>query len=82
LEGWRVYVIDARKMTFGSIASFAIYSRTTKPRFSVASLIFLRTCVFRPEPVPGNPADVTALNDQDGGVGKEQMPVFHCAQIK
>src|SRR5882757_9346400 len=33
LDGCRVYVIDAKKMTFGSIASFAIYSRTTKPRF-------------------------------------------------
>jgi hypothetical protein len=75
-------VIDARKMTFGSIASFAIYSRTTKPRFSVASLIFLMTRVFCAEPVPGNPPDVAALNDQDGSVGEEQMPVFHCAQIK
>jgi hypothetical protein len=69
-------------MTFGSIASFAIYSRTTKPRFSVASLIFLTTRVFYAEPVPGDPAGIAALNDQNGGVGKEQMPVFHGAQVK
>ena len=82
LEGSRVYEIDAKKMTFGSIASFAIYSRTTKPRFSVASLIFLMTHVFCTKPVPCNPSDIAALSDEDGGVGEEQMPVFHCAHIK
>jgi hypothetical protein len=49
---------------------------------SVASLIFLMARVFEAEPVPGYPAGIAALNDQDSGVGKEQMPVFHGAQIK
>jgi hypothetical protein len=49
---------------------------------SVASLIFLMTRIFGAEPVPTYPADVAPLNDQDGGVGSEQMPVFHGAYIK
>jgi hypothetical protein len=69
-------------MTFGSIASFAIYSRTTKPRFFCGFVDFLMTRAFGVEPIPGNPAGIAPLNDQDGGVGKEQMPVFQGAPIE
>ena len=49
---------------------------------SVASLIFLMTRAFGVKPIPGNPAGIAPLNDQDGCVGKEQMPVFQGAPIE
>jgi hypothetical protein len=48
----------------------------------VASLIFLTTRIFCAKPIPGNPTGIAALNDEDGGVGREQMPVLHGAQVE
>jgi hypothetical protein len=48
----------------------------------VASLIFLMARSSGVGPTPEDPAEVAALNHQDGGVDQEQMPVFHGADIK
>jgi hypothetical protein len=69
LNGWRVYVIDAKKMTFDLSRHLQFILGQRSRGSSVASLIFLTTRVLCAEPVPGNPAGVAALNDQDNGVG-------------
>jgi hypothetical protein len=49
---------------------------------SVASLIFLTMRASGVEPVPGNPAGIAPLNDQDDSVGGKQMPVLHGAEVE
>jgi hypothetical protein len=68
-------------MPFGSTASFALYSRTTKPQFIVASLIFLMTRTFDPGPVPRDPRKIAALDDPDAKVNEDQMAVAHGAEV-
>jgi hypothetical protein len=76
-----VYEIDAESRPSVDRV-IAIYSRTTKPRFFCGFVDFLMARVLRARPVPGNPAKVPPLNNQDNSVGKEQMPVFHRAHIQ
>jgi hypothetical protein len=69
-------------MAFGSIASFALYSRTTKPQITVASLIFLMARAFSVHPVPRDPAEISPLNEPDTDVDEDKVTVAHGAEIK
>jgi hypothetical protein len=68
-------------MPFGSTASFALYSRTTKPQIFVASLIFLMARTLDPGPVPSDPGKIAALDDPHAKVNKDQMAVAHGAEV-
>jgi hypothetical protein len=79
--GLRVYVIDAERGPSDLSRHLHLFS-DNEAAFFVASLIFLMARTFGVEPVPGDPSEVASLDDQDDGVGKEQMPVLHGAHRK
>jgi hypothetical protein len=80
LGGLRVYVNDAEFTKDLPRHLHSILGQRSRNLCGFVDFLAARGAGVRP--VPGDPPEIASLNDQDSGIGDEQMPVFHCAQIE